>query len=101
MVITVFRSRLEPDHADEFQALADEMLALAKAMPGFISYKSFRAEDGERCSIIEFDSREHLRAWREHPDHRKAQARGRERYYAEYSLYVAEPERESHFRRDP
>jgi len=73
------------------------MLALAQAMPGFISYKSFLAEDGERCSVIEFESHEHLRAWREHPDHRTAQALGRERFYAEYSLYVAEPEREAHF----
>ena len=100
MVIIVFRSRLEQDYAEEFQTLADRMLALAEAMPGFISYKSFRAEDGERCSIIEFESHEHLRAWREHPDHRKAQALGRERFYAEYSLYIAEPEREAHFRRD-
>jgi heme-degrading monooxygenase HmoA len=100
MVITVSRSRLEQDHADEVQTLADRMLALVQATPGFISYKSFRAEDGERCSIIEFESREHLQAWREHPDHRRAQALGREHFYTEYSLYIAEPEREAHFRRD-
>jgi heme-degrading monooxygenase HmoA len=74
------------------------MLILAKGMPGFISYKSFRADDGERCSIVEFESLEHLRAWREHPDHRKAQALGRERFYAEYSLHVAETHHESLFR---
>jgi heme-degrading monooxygenase HmoA len=101
MVITVFRSRLRQDYAEEFHALADRMLTLAKTMRGFVSYKSFASEDGERCSIIEFDSLEHLRAWREHPQHRQAQELGRERFYAEYSLYVAEPQHESHFRHEP
>lgn len=100
MVITVFRSRLRPDHAAEFRAVADRMLALAKTMPGFLSYKSFASEDGERCNIIEFDSPEHLGAWRDHPQHRQAQQLGRERFYAEYALYVGEPEHEAHFRHE-
>ena len=100
MVITVFRSRLRPEHADEFRELADKMLALAKTMPGFVSYKSFTSDDAERCSIIEFDSAENLRAWREHPEHRQAQALGRQRFYAEYSLQVGEPEHESRFRHE-
>ena len=100
MVITVFRSRLRHDHADEFRAVLDKMLTLAKTMPGFVSYKSFAAEDGERCSIIEFDTAEHLRAWREHPEHRQAQRLGRERFYAEYALFVGEPAHQAHFTRD-
>lgn len=75
------------------------MLEIAQSMPGFLSYKVYVAEDGERCSIIEFDSHEHLRAWREHPEHRAAQRLGRERYYQEYSLHVGEPQRESLFSR--
>ena len=101
MVVTVFRSRLREDHAHEFRVLADRMLALAKTMPGFVSYKSFTSEDGERCSIIEFESLPHLRAWREHPEHREAQRLGRERFYAEYSLHVAEPDHETHFEHEP
>ena len=99
MVLVVFRSRLLPENADEFRDLAAELLTLAESMPGFISYKFFVAEDGERCSIIEFESAEHLRAWREHPTHRRAQRIGRERYYREYSLQVGEPFRESRFER--
>ena len=97
MVVTVFRSRLRPENAGEFQELAQRMLRLAESMPGFISYKVYIAEDGERCSIVEFESPEHLRAWREQPEHREAQRVGRERFYAEYSLQVAEPSRESRF----
>jgi len=99
MVITVFRSRLRPEHEAEFHALADEMMELARAMPGFRSYQVYRSEDGERASLIEFDTAEQLRAWREHPRHRRAQALGRERFYESYSLHVCEPVRESHFDR--
>ena len=98
MVIAVFRSRLRDGNSAEFQELAARMLSIAQSMPGFISYKVYVAEDGERCSIIEFDSPENLCAWRDHPDHRAAQQTGRERYYQEYSLHVAEPQRESLFR---
>jgi heme-degrading monooxygenase HmoA len=99
MVMAIFRSRLRREDAAEFQELAARMLELARSMPGFISYQLYVSEDGERCSVIEFESREHLQAWREHPDHREAQRLGRERYYEAYSLHVGEPERESLFTR--
>lgn len=97
MTVVVFRSRIRPEHAEEFQRLADRMLELCQTMPGFISYKVYRNDDGERVSIHEWETAEHLRAWREHPEHRKAQQLGRERYYAEYTSYVADTPRESRF----
>ena len=99
MVLAVFRSRLRPQHAEEFQELAEKMLALAETMPGFISYKLYTSDDGERASIVEFESPEQLQAWREHPEHLQAQRIGRERFYQEYSLLVAEPIRASRFQR--
>jgi|GEM_PF-7116476 len=80
MLVTVFRSKLRPENAAEFQALADRMRALAEAMPGFLSYKVYRADDGERCSIIEFQTAEQLLAWRNHPEHVTAQELGRQRF---------------------
>jgi heme-degrading monooxygenase HmoA len=97
--MAVFRSRLRDEHAGEFHELAARMQELAESMPGFISYKVYAAEDGERCSIIEFESHEQLLAWRHLPEHRKAQQRGRERYYEEYTLSVVDPIRHSHFER--
>lgn len=100
MVLSVFRSRLRPEHAEEFQALADEMMTLARSMPGFRSYEVFVSDDGERASLVEFETAETLRAWREHPRHSAAQQLGRERFYESYSLQVCEPMRESRFERD-
>lgn len=99
MVIAVFRSRLRPEHAEEFQERAARLMKLAESMPGFLSYKLYTSEDGERCTIVEFASHEELLAWRNLPEHREAQRIGRERYYEEYRLHVGEPARESRFER--
>jgi len=40
-----------------------------------------------------------LRAWREHPEHLKAQALGRQKFYEEYTLYVSDGPRTSRFSR--
>jgi heme-degrading monooxygenase HmoA len=97
MVLAVFRSRIRPENADEFHGLADELMELARSMPGFVSYKVYRSDDGERASLIEFETPEQLMAWREHPRHVEAQQIGRDRFYTEYSLQVGEPFRESKF----
>jgi heme-degrading monooxygenase HmoA len=72
-VITVFRSRLRPDAAaNGYAELAARMESRARAMAGFIDFKTFIATDGERVSIITFDTWDHHRAWRDDPEHRAA-----------------------------
>jgi heme-degrading monooxygenase HmoA len=97
MVVVLFYSRLRDDAGPDYGPLAGRMLELARAMPGFRSFKHFAAPDGERLSVIEFESEEALRAWREHPEHREAQRRGRDEFYAEYQLQACQPLRESRF----
>jgi heme-degrading monooxygenase HmoA len=88
MVVTIFRSRLRDEHAQPYYEMAARMRTLAQNMPGFISFKTFQAEDGERVSIVEFESEETLRVWREHPEHRQAQELGRTRFYTEFQIQV-------------
>ena len=57
MIVTVFRSRLMPGAREDYIALVDRMAELAATMPGYISHKGFFAEDGERCTIVEFEIR--------------------------------------------
>ncbi len=99
MIVTVFRSRLMPGMRDDYVALLNRMVELAVSMPGYISHKGFLAEDGERCTIVEFESEEAQRAWRMHPEHREAQKKARETYYASNSLQICELKRESKFDR--
>ncbi len=68
--------------------MAARMGTLAEQMLGFISFKTFTAEDGERVSVIEFESEDALRAWREHPEHRQAQQLGRRAFYVDFQIQV-------------
>ena len=97
MVITLFRSRLRPEHQKEYAEWAGRIHELALKMPGFIAIKVFQAEDGERVSIVEFESEETMRAWREHPEHRRAQELGRKLFYSEYRIQVCQPIRDYSF----
>lgn len=85
--MTIFRSRLR-EPAPGYEPVAEHTLELARSMPGFVDFKSFEAPDGERVSIITFDSPEAQRAWREHPEHREAQQRGRAEFYEWYRIEV-------------
>jgi heme-degrading monooxygenase HmoA len=97
-VLTVFRSRLRPGaEALGYHRVADEMERQARATPGFLEFKTFTADDGERLSIAVFDGVESHNRWRDDPDHRAAQRRGREEFYAEYRIAVAEVVREHRF----
>jgi heme-degrading monooxygenase HmoA len=97
MMVIVFRNRLKPGVDDEYGVHASRVFELAERMPGFVSSKDFAADDGERCTIIEFASPEQLRAWRMQADHQAAQEEGRRRYFEQYSLQVCELARESRF----
>jgi len=63
MVITIFRSRLKPNVQEEYMQWVARMSELAQKMPGYISYKGFQAQDGERVTIAEFESEAAQQAW--------------------------------------
>lgn len=83
-IITVFRSRLNPEHEAEYAELAPKIHAVAQRMPGLSSAKTFVADDGERVIIVEFDTMEHHQAWSEHPAHRTAKELGTQVFYQYY-----------------
>ena len=99
MVVTVFRSRLRPEYRTEYEHWATRMNDLASKMPGFIAIKTFTAEDGERVSIVESESEETMRVWREHPEHHQAQTLGREKFYSEFRIQVCQPIRDYAFQK--
>jgi len=100
MVVVVFRSRERPGTEAELLRLGGRLYELAVAQPGFLSYKDFLAEDGESVAIVEFESLAHVDAWREHPEHREAQVRGRAELFKEYTIHVCEVVRTRRFARE-
>lgn len=99
--MTVFRSRLRAEAVAEYHDVAERTLELARTMPGFVDFKGFVADDGERVSIITFATAEAHRTWRDHPEHRAAQRLGRERFYESYAIQVCEVRGEHDFTRTP
>jgi heme-degrading monooxygenase HmoA len=95
MVVIVFRARVREESLEKLNRVGERMYELASAMPGFLSYKDFAAEDGESVSIIEFDTLENVTAWRDHPEHREAQALGRSELFSEFTIQVCEEVRTS------
>jgi heme-degrading monooxygenase HmoA len=88
MIVTVFRSRLNPGTQDEYGPMAKRMSELVRGIPGYISHKGFVADDGERVTIVEFETEEALREWRIHPEHATAKRRAIESFYAEYKVQI-------------
>ena len=88
MILTVFRSRLRPGAQQEYGAMAARMSELAKSMPGYIAHKGFVAEDGERVTIVEFESEDALRQWRIHPEHVEAKRHGAGHFFGEYRVQI-------------
>jgi heme-degrading monooxygenase HmoA len=99
--VTVFRSRLRDDVPDEYWELATELAELARSMDGFVEYKVFVADDGERLSLAVFESPEAEAAWRDHDAHRAAQRRGRERLYRGYDVAVCELQQQRSWSAEP
>lgn len=90
MTIAVFRSCVADEHRAEHERLYDEMKQLVQQCPGYISHKLFTATDGEAVVIAEFEDLESVERWGDQPDHKLAQAAGKDHVYDRYDVAVCE-----------
>jgi heme-degrading monooxygenase HmoA len=89
MFLVVFRNRKRAGiDAAAYAADAARMEAMARTQPGFLSFKSYQAEDGEVVAISEWASEAAVHAWGSHPEHAAIQERGRSEYYRDYTLFA-------------
>ncbi len=98
MILTIFRSRLNAQAGAEYDAAVSSTAALVENAPGFVGHKLFVAEDGERITLVEFESMEAQRAWSLSREHAQAAIAGRKRFYSEYKIQVCSVLRESQFK---
>lgn len=99
MMLIAFRSKLTPTAGDDYAAMAAEMDAHARTFPGFVDVKSFKADDGERLTLVWWQDEETLRAWATDARHRVAQATGRKHWYEYYKMDIAQIVRVNNFTR--
>jgi len=100
MIVVVFRAhRTEAGDGPDYYTHLARMAEIAVTMPGYISHKAYKAEDGERLTLFEWESEDTLRDWARHSEHVEVKQIGRDRFYADYHLQVCEVVRDSKFNR--
>jgi heme-degrading monooxygenase HmoA len=99
MFLVVFRNRKRADiDYAAYEADAARMLELAQAQPGYLSFKSYVAEDGEVIALSEWADADAALAWRRVAEHAEVQGRGRAVYYERYTSFACDNPRVSEFR---
>jgi heme-degrading monooxygenase HmoA len=74
--------------------MADRMVELARAQPGFLGVESVYGADGLGITVSYWSSAEAIVAWKRHADHQTAQCAGQRSWYADYQVRVASVERD-------
>ena len=104
MIYTLFYSRLRPldDNLEaEYTRRNDHLLRRVRHdFPGFVDTKTFVADDGERLTVVRFEDLESQGAFRLDPAHERAQARGRDDFYAYYRIAVCNELRSHEWHRE-
>ncbi len=88
MYLVVFRNRKRADiDYAAYDTEAETMKKLAGKQPGYISFKSYTSDDGEVIALSEWADEASARGWGKVAEHRAVQSRGRDLYYASYTLF--------------
>lgn len=94
MIISLFGDTVvKPGKEAEDARLGEKLEPILRSMPGFISYKYYRADDGEEIGIIRMESREALDAWVQEGVHGSAQ-KVADQIYERFWVQTAETYRE-------
>lgn len=101
MFLVVFRNRKRADiDYAAYQADAERMKEVAQRQPGYRSFKSYVAEDGEVIALSEWADEASARAWGRVAEHAVVQGRGRAAYYQSYTLFACDNPRIHEFRHE-
>ena len=86
--VAVIFTSLRTEGDDGYAATALEMERLAAQQPGFLGVESAREDVG--ITVSYWTTEEDARAWKRVGEHRLAQGRGRDRWYAAYTVRIAQ-----------
>jgi heme-degrading monooxygenase HmoA len=89
-------TRTEGDNG--YAEAAERMDLLVREQPGFLGVESVRGADGVGITVSYWQSEAAILAWRQNPEHRLIQVRGRSEWYSSFQTRVCKVEREYRFR---
>jgi len=88
----IFSSQRSPGD-DGYSEMAERMVDLAAAQPGYLGIESVRGEDGFGITVSYWTDEASIAAWKSNAEHRNAQEMGQKNWYTHYELRVARVER--------
>ena len=91
----IFTSIRTDAEAAAYSDIAERMMELAAAQPGFLGVES--AREGVGITVSYWQSLEAIRAWKANAEHLTAQQNGRELFYSHYKTRIAKVERDYGF----
>jgi heme-degrading monooxygenase HmoA len=91
MIAVIFEVWPKPEHKKEYLDLAAELRPMLETIDGFISVERFESltEKGKILSLSFFRDERAVAAWRNMPQHRKTQGKGRATIFENYRLRIA------------
>ena len=91
MIAVIFEVWPKPEHKQQYLDLAAELKPILETIDGFISVERFESltEKGKILSLSFFRDEEAVAAWRNVPQHRKTQGKGRATIFENYHLRIA------------
>jgi heme-degrading monooxygenase HmoA len=88
----IFSSILRIDDP-AYHWMSERMAELVDRQPGFLGWESARSPEGLGITVSYWASLEAVAHWKEQHEHRIAQRRGQEVWYARYTIRIAHVER--------
>jgi heme-degrading monooxygenase HmoA len=88
MFVVIFRAQVRQFDA-EYSAMAAQMRELALTQFGCLSFNA-TTEGEQEIAVSYWPDEASIRAWKQHTEHLQAQHLGRDRWYASYSVDIAE-----------
>ena len=92
MQAVIFEVEMKPGREKDYFALASSLRPQLEAIDGFISVERFQsvASEGKYVSLSFWRDEQAVKSWREHAEHRIAQAQGKKTIIADFRIRVAE-----------
>ena len=96
----VIFTSLRTDYQEGYADTAKRMVELAALQPGFLGAESVRDAEGLGITVSYWQDEAAIAAWKQQAEHRLAQERGKQDWYAGYRIRIAKVERAYSFDAD-
>lgn len=96
MIAMIFEYWLNEDYLTDYTTQAKTLHQLVNTIDGFISIERYRSESDPNkiLALGFFRDEDAVREWRNLPEHRQAQVLGRQQYFEDYRLRMADVSRD-------